>query len=180
MEPGSSKALKKFLEDAAYKYKVGMNDLVYKPCMSPLEFADWRVIKGFFSMNLTTSFSKYIRKYFKHPKILSVLEFPILFLGAMPKDTPALYSLMNYADIELGTWYPMGGMKEISKAFEYILKEQGVEILTNNEVTGFEYDQGKISSVLAGGKSYPSDAVISGADYHHTDRDFGRRKIELF
>jgi phytoene dehydrogenase-like protein len=75
-------------------------------------------------MHLLSSFSTYIRKYFKHPKILSLLEFPVLFLGAMPNETPALYSLMNYADISLGTWYPMGGMYKFVEAFEKIAKEQ--------------------------------------------------------
>ncbi|MFZ1591482.1 MAG: FAD-dependent oxidoreductase, partial [Chitinophagales bacterium] len=40
LEPGSSIQLKKFLKDAAYKYEVGMKDLVYKPCNSIMEFAD--------------------------------------------------------------------------------------------------------------------------------------------
>ncbi|MEY3198115.1 MAG: hypothetical protein RJA13_73, partial [Bacteroidota bacterium] len=110
LEQGSSEKLKSFLTDAKYKYEVGMQDLVYKPSLKLTEFADIRILKGLFKLHLLSSFSKYIRKYFKNEKILSLLEFPILFLGAMPKDTPALYSLMNYADISLGTWYPMGGM----------------------------------------------------------------------
>ena len=131
LEPGSSKKLQLFLKDAKYKYEVGMQDLVHKPSLSIFEFADKRILKGLMNMHLFSSFSKYIRKYFKHPKILSLLEFPVLFLGAMPNETPALYSLMNYADISLGTWYPKGGMYKFVEAFEKIAKEQGVKIRTN-------------------------------------------------
>ena len=116
-EPGSALKLRDFLKDAKYKYEVGMKDLVYKPSMKATEFMDLRLLKGLFSMDLTNSFSTYINRYFSHPKLRSLLEFPVLFLGAMPKDTPALYSLMNYADMELGTWYPMGGMYKFIEAF---------------------------------------------------------------
>jgi len=169
LEPGSAVNLRKFLKDAKYKYEVGMEDLVFKPSLSLLEFADRRVMGGLFKMQLLSSFSKYIRSYFKHPKILSLLEFPVLFLGATPEKTPALYSLMNYADIQLGTWYPMGGMFEIIKAFEKIALEQGVKIITDQEVKGFEYADKTVSETITLDHRYASDFVVSGADYRHTE-----------
>lgn len=169
LEPGSSKKLREFLNDAKYKYEVGMQDLVFKPSLSLLEFANSRVLKGLLNMHLLSSFSKYIRKYFKHPKILSLLEFPVLFLGAMPNETPALYSLMNYADISLGTWYPMGGMYKFVEAFEKIAKEQGVQIKTSHEVLGFDYVDKTIVSAKTSQGTHKSDFFISGADYQHTD-----------
>ncbi|TNE54514.1 MAG: phytoene desaturase [Bacteroidetes bacterium] len=169
-EPGSAVKLKKFLKEAAYKYEVGMTDLVFKPGLSWTEFVDSRVMKGLASMHLTTSFSKYIRKYFKHPKILSILEFPVLFLGAMPSETPALYSLMNFADLKLGTWYPMGGMHRMVQAFEQIAQEQGVRLVKNAEVSSFEVVDKNIASMKVGGVAHACDYVVSGADYHHTDR----------
>jgi len=170
IEKGSADKLKKFLAEAAYKYDVGINDLVYKPSLKWGEFADMRILKGLFKMHLTSSFSRYIRKYFQNPKIHSLLEFPILFLGAMPQKTPALYSLMNYADIELGTWYPQGGMYNIIEAFEKIAVEQGVKIERSQEVIGFEYTNKKITHTKTATQSLESDFVVSGADYNHTDK----------
>ncbi len=169
-EPGSSKYLSKFLTEAKYKYEVGMKDLVQKPSLKITEFADVRILKGLVSMHLLKSFTKYTQKYFKHPKILSLLEFPVLFLGAMPKDTPALYSLMNYADLSLGTWYPMGGMYKIIEAFESIAVEQGVKIETNQEVQSFISTKNKIDGALTNNGITNADIFVSGADYHHTDR----------
>jgi phytoene desaturase len=170
LEKGSAAKLKKFLADASYKYQVGMNDLVFKPSLKWTEFLDARIAKGMFKMHLFSNFSKYIRSYFKHPKILSLLEFPILFLGDVPERTPALYSLMNYADISLGTWYPQGGMFNIIEAFEKIAKEQGVKFATSQEVNGFEYTNKTITHALTNQGKWESDYVVSGADYHHTDR----------
>lgn len=177
LEPGSSEKLDKFLKEASYKYDVGINDLVHKPSLKVTEFADFRIAKGAFKMHLFSSFSKYIRKYFSHPKIIELLEFPILFLGAMPKDTPALYSLMNYADIKLGTWYPMGGMHKIIEAFEKIAIEQGAEILTNHEVSGFTTVNNTITHVeIKDHNPIEADVVVSGADYEHTDQQLAKGK----
>ena len=169
MEPGSSAHLKTFLSEAKYKYEVGMKDLVHKPSLKLTEFADMRILKGLVKLNLLSSFSKYIRKHFKNEKILSLLEFPILFLGAMPKDTPALYSLMNYADISLGTWYPMGGMHKFIEAFERIAKENGVKIEVNQEVMGIKSSNGKVTHVVTKAGEVETDILVSGADYQHTD-----------
>ncbi|TNF46771.1 MAG: phytoene desaturase [Bacteroidetes bacterium] len=169
MESGSSEKLTKFLDEAKYKYEVGMNELVFKPGLKWREFADFRIFKGLFRMHLLSSFAKHIRKYFKNEKILSLLEFPVLFLGATPDKTPALYSLMNYADISLGTWYPMGGMHKFIEAFEKIANDQGVKILTEQNVTGFAYEGNSVSKVITDNGEFEADIVVSGADYQHTD-----------
>ncbi|MFM6935986.1 MAG: phytoene desaturase family protein, partial [Flavobacteriales bacterium] len=176
LEPGSSIQLRKFLKDAEYKYQVGMQDLVYKPSLSLLEFADRRVLGGLLNMHLLSSFSTYIRKYFKHPKILALLEFPVLFLGAMPNETPALYSLMNYADMSLGTWYPMGGMHKFIEAFAEIAKNQGVKIITDQEVIGFETEHKIAVAARTKDHTYKSDVIVSGADYEHTENKLLKEK----
>ena len=169
LEEGSATKLDIFLSEAQYKYDIGINELVRKPSLKASEFIDIRILKGVFNMHLFSSFSKHIRKYFSHPKILSILEFPVLFLGAMPAETPALYSLMNYADIKLGTWYPMGGMNKFIEAFESIALELGVEIIKNTEITGIKYENRKVKCLESKENSFESEYFISGADYAHTD-----------
>ena len=115
-EPGSVAKLRKFLASAQYKYEVGLGEYVHKPSLSILEFVDPKILNSFMKMSMFSSISKEVRSLFKNPKLIELLEFPVLFLGAKPSDTPALYSLMNYADIKLGTWYPMGGMSMVPKA----------------------------------------------------------------
>jgi len=106
IEPGSSLRLDAFLKEAAYKYEVGINKLVHKPGRNLTEFLDLDLAKGLLRLDVFTSMKKHVSKYFTHPKLIQLIEFPVLFLGALPADIPALYSLMNYADIKLGTWYP--------------------------------------------------------------------------
>lgn len=170
-EKGSSKQLIQFLDSAQYKYDVGMTEFVYKPSFSILEFMDIRIAKSALGLNMFSSIQKEIHKRFKHANIRQLLEFPVLFLGAKPQDTPALYSLMNYADIKLGTWYPRGGMVQISKAFASIAEEQGVNFHLGQEVKEFMIEDNKAVGVVTGLKKFEDyDIIISGADYHHTEQ----------
>ena len=169
IEPGSGEKLMRFLNDAKYKYETGMNDFVWRPSDSIKEFFELKIVKALFKMNLFGSVSNEVRDLFYHPKLRKLLEFPVLFLGATPQNTPGLYSLMNYADLVLGTWYPMGGMSEIVNAMEGIANEQGVEIRLQEEVIEIKSSNGKAQTVITNKNSYEVDAVISAGDYAHMD-----------
>lgn len=171
IEAGSGRKLELFLQEAEKKYNVGMRDLVYKPSLSITEFFDKRVLGNLFSIDLFNSFSKHIDKYFHHPKLKSLIEFPVLFLGAMPSETPALYSLMNYADIKLGTWYPMGGMNKIIEGMVRLAKELGVKFYTSSAVEHINIDvKNKSKSIVVNGNEISTDILISAADYQHTEQ----------
>lgn len=170
-EKGSSKKLQEFLAQSAYKYEVGINNLVYKPSRSIWEFLDVKLLSDMIRMNIFESFHKHIRRYFSHEKLIKLMEFPILFLGAIPQNTPALYSLMNYADISLGTWYPQGGMHKIVEGMVALAQEKGVKIFYNQEVKKIEVINGKAKKVITKDNTYEADAVVAGADYHHIDQD---------
>lgn len=170
LEPGSSTNLKKFLDESAYKYEVGIKDFVFRPGNSILEFMDIRVFASVFKLHMFRSISSYIRKYFKHPQLIQLLEFPVLFLGATPEKTPALYSLMNYADITLGTWYPKGGMHEVIKGMVSLAEELGVNMQYNKEVSRIEIVKGFAKRVHCNGVIYEADVVVGGADYNHVEQ----------
>jgi phytoene desaturase len=169
-EKGSGKQLEKFLKQAAYKYQVGINNLVYKPSRSIWEFVDIKLLIDMIRMNIFESFYKHARRFFKNEKLLKLIEFPILFLGAIPQNTPALYSLMNYADMSLGTWYPMGGMHKIVEGMVALAEEKGVKILYNQEVKKINVVDGKARQVVTNQGTFEVDAVVAGADYHHIDQ----------
>lgn len=169
IEKGSSQKLHKFLEQAEYKYRVGVGEFVWKPSISITEYFDYRLLSKAISLDLFASFGKHIRKFFTNEKLLQIMEFPILFLGATPQNTPALYSLMNYAEMALGTWYPMGGMYKIVEGMVSLAKEKGVVIKLNEEVKKIEVENGLARRVVTNSEIYEADVVIGGADYHHVD-----------
>ena len=179
-EPGSSKKLKKFLEEAKYKYEVGMREFVHKPSLSVLEFMDIRIAKSMIRLQMFSSLASEVRRLFRNPKLISLLEFPVLFLGATPQKTPAMYSLMNYADMALGTWYPMGGMYRIVEALVAVAEAQGVEILTGNEVQHISVERGKVTGVQTESGFYQADLVVGSADYNHVEQKLLQKEYRQY
>jgi phytoene desaturase len=170
-EAGSGLKLRAFLKDAKYKYETAMSEYVTRICDKPTEFFDLKLIMKSFQMELFSSLKQTVRKKFSHPHLVKLLEFPVLFLGATPANTPALYSMMNYADLSLGTWYPMGGMNEIVKAFVSICESQGVKINLCEAVEKIEVHNKKAKQVITAKNSYEADLVIAGSDYEHTEQN---------
>jgi phytoene desaturase len=167
IEKGSSEKLLRFIGKAKRNYDIAISDLVYRPGLSPLELitADTIVNLGQF----IGSVSKDVRKLFSHKKLIQVLEFPVLFLGAKPSDTPPFYNFMNYADFGLGTWYPKHGMYDVVNAIAKLADELGVTIKTSANIDSITVENGKATGVICNGERITADVVLSGADYHHTE-----------
>lgn len=171
IEKGSRKKLDLFMKDAQFKYDIGMQKLIYKPGLSLFDFFDIDIIKGAMRLEIFSSFSKHVRKYFSHPKLITLMEFPVLFLGAMPKDAPALYSLMNYAGLKLGTWYPLGGFGKVIEAIVELSEKQGVIFHLNSPVDKITVKNNQIQGIFVKNKEIFYDAVIAAADYHHIENN---------
>ena len=170
IEPGSAAKLDVFLDEAREKYETAMGKFISKPCLSVIEFLEPDIMRSAFRLNLLSSFSSHVRKYFRSPQLLQLLEFPILFLGALPKDIPALYSMMNYADIKLGTWYPMGGFGKVIEGMAKTAESNGAKIHLGTEVLSFDITAKDITSIRTSAGTFEADVVISSADYNFTEK----------
>ena len=169
IEKGSASKLDYYLKEAFIKYKIGVRDLVYKPGQSLMEFFDWGIIKNVFKLDVFTSIRSHVARHFQDPRLRQLMEFPVLFLGALPQHTPALYSLMNYADIVGGTWYPEGGMFSVVEAMQGLAEEQGAKFVFEEEAKELVFEKNRIKKLITSKNEYELDAVISGADYYFTE-----------
>lgn len=186
IEPGAANALDLFLAEAKYKYEVGVGKLVYQPSISITEFIDYELIKGVFKLDVFQSMKTHIARYFKHPYIQFLMEFPVLFLGALPENTPALYSLMNYADIKGGTWYPQHGMYSIVEAMVKVAKSLGVQFKLGEEVMQIVVENGIATQVISKvnetriQENYSFDVLIGAGDYHHIETKLLEKRYQSY
>ena len=169
-EPGASIALDEFLAEAKIKYDLGMGELVYRPSLSWMEYARPDVISGLLKTSVLRSLRKHVRDHFDEPRLRALMEFPVLFLGASPQNTPALYSLMNYADLELGTWYPMGGMGKVVDGMLNVAKRQGVQVQLGCSVERVLVEEGRAVGIVTDRGEQRADVVVASADYHHVEQ----------
>jgi len=167
IETGSAKHLRDFIGKAQDNYDIAINKIVLRPGLSPLELVTKDTVlrvDQFFK-----TISSEVRKKFSNPKLVSTLEFPVLFLGAKPSKTPSFYSFMNFADFGLGTWHPDGGMYEVIRAMNSLAKELGVTINLDANVEKIEVTNGTTKGIKVNGDFIEADIVLSGADYHHSE-----------
>ena len=171
LEKGGADKLNHFLQSAKLKYDAAMTGPVKLPGMSFTELFQPKIVKSALHLKLTQSFSEYVRKQFKSSIIHQLLEFPILFLGSSPTKIPALYSMLNYADMKLGTWYPMGGMYKIIEGFERVVRSYGVDFHTSAPVEAITVNAGNANALKLQNDTVATDLIIAGADYHHVERN---------
>lgn len=168
-EKGAGDKLDKFLNAAKYKYEVGMKDFVTKPSHNWFEFVSLKIAKSTLKLDLLTNFRAYVAKYFKNGKLKTLMEFPVIFLGASPKNIPALYSLMNYGGYALGTHYPMGGFYQLVLAMKKVAEKQGAIFHFDSNVDKINVRNGNVHSLTVNEKELQFDAVIASSDYHHAE-----------
>lgn len=169
IEKDAGLQLEKFMQSAKFKYEVGMQDFVNKPCHNWTEFISPKIAKSALKLDLLTNFRSYVAKYFKNEKLRTLMEFPVIFLGATPKNIPALYSLMNYGGYALGTHYPIGGFYQLVLAMKSVAEKQGAIFHFNSKVEKIHTDNKKATSLQINGVNHEFDAVIASSDYHHTE-----------
>jgi phytoene desaturase len=167
IEKGSGSILAKFMAEAKSNYDIAIKDLVYRPGVSALELItkETALKVGQFFSNI----SKDVRKKFKNERLIQILEFPVLFLGAKPSDTPSFYSFMNYADFGMGTWHPKTGMYDVIRGMESLALELGVTFKTNSNIEKIIVENKTAVALQINGERINADIILSGADYHHSE-----------
>ena len=167
IEKGSSAKLETFINQAKSNYDIAIKNLVYRPGISPLELITPQTVLKLnqFLSNVSTD----IHKNFTNQRLIQILEFPVLFLGAKPSKTPSFYNFMNYADFGLGTWHPKTGMFDVVRGIEKLALELGVTIETNSPIEKIIVENKTANGIIINGKIIKADIVLSGADYQHTE-----------
>jgi len=103
---------------------------------------------------------------FESHEVRVIFSLVAFFLGATPFDTPAVYSLLNYTELEHdGYWNVQGGMYKIVETLLEILEKRGVKIHYGIEIKAHQHQNGKVSAFIdQNGKAWTADLFVSNAD----------------
>lgn len=172
LEPGAGEALKRYLDQAGYQYSVAKDRFMYKNYDSVRDFFTREMAVEGRKLSVLTNMDRYVRKYFKTDAMQKIMQYPLVFLGSSPYNTPAIYNIMSHIDFNMGVFYPQGGIYEITKALKAIAEKNGAKFVVNTAVEQITIEQGRAVGVkLANGQEIRADIVISNADIHHTEQD---------
>jgi phytoene desaturase len=169
-EPGAGRRLEEFVRQGRRKFEFAVDHFIYKNYRTIFDMANATTLKNLSTLNLFSSYRSMIDSYFTHPYLKRILEFPVVFLGSFAGSTPAVYTLMNYIDFGLGTWYPRGGFGQVVSAMRAVDEELGVRFQFDSEVTGFDIEEGTVRAVIVGDSTrLEADVVVVNADYPHVE-----------
>ena len=183
IEPGSGAKLQQYLDSAEDTYKLSIKHFLYTNFQNAKSFVQPEVLVRSvkFVNHLLTSLYKFSGKYVKDERLKKVLNFPAVFLGASPYDTPSMYHLMTHVDMNVGVFYPMGGLYTIIESIERLAKKHGVDVRTNAKVTKIEVDSsGNATGVRVGEELFEADVVVGTADLHHLETKLLEPKFQSF
>lgn len=165
IEPGSTDALRRYLKDAGYKYRVSRERFVERNFRHLHEFATPTNLYYLLSTNTLTKLDKHVSDYFRDPRLALAFTFQTMYLGLAPRDAPSVYALLPYTEIEEGIWHPRGGMVKIAEALERVAIELGAVIETSANVSRIDAVGRRVRGVeTEDGRFFPGDVVVTNAD----------------
>jgi phytoene desaturase len=188
IEPGSAERLFRFLGESAQKYELGMK-FVDRNYDRVTDLVNPKALIELVGTKSYQNLYQQVADSFKNnDKLSKAFSFHSMFLGLSPFDALAMYSLITYADLSLGMWFPKGGIYRIIEDMLVLAEEMGVRIQTNAAVEEIMVNSGKVSGVrLSSGEQVEADIVISNADLPftyrkllngHGGKEFPRSKLD--
>ncbi len=168
--PDGGAKLDKYLEHAKEQYDIAMQDFMYRDYTSIFNFLSWRIITKGTRLRILDNIDAYVSRYFSDPDIRKIFEYTMVFLGGSPYNTPALYAIMSHVDMELGVWYPLGGMGMLVKALHDLGEQHGVEYRYNEPVRQVTVNGNNTAcAVVTDAGTIRGDIVVINADYQHAE-----------
>lgn len=169
IEPGSAAQFDRYLAEGKVKYDLSVESILYRNITSIFDFLSKDIRDKGRDLQVFESMQNYVGRFFHTQKMQQIIQYTLVFLGGIPRNTPALYSLMSHVDFNLGVWYPDGGIYAVIQALVALGKQHGVRYVYNQPITQIEVQNGRAVAVHSADQRYPADDVISNADYQHTE-----------
>lgn len=107
-----------------------------------------------------------LSRHFESQETKVIFSLVAFFLGATPFDTPAVYSLLNYTELQHdGYWNVKGGMYRIVEAMLVLLEKYNVKIHYNTEIKTVEASAQSITAFIdQNGKRWTADVFVCNGD----------------
>ena len=171
IEPGSFGGYLRYLSEGHLHYKLAFPHLVGRDFRNLLEFCSLKNLLLLFRLKLLTKHYDNIGNYFHHRRLKAAFTFQDMYLSLSPYEAPATFSLLPYAELTGGVWFPMGGMGRVVEALTGIGEKSGVRFMYNAPVEKINVDGQQATGVtLADGRQIRADVVVANADLPYVYR----------
>ena len=121
-------------------------------------------------LDVNTTLHKTNEGYFNNPKLVQLFNRYATYNGSSPYQTPGIMSMIPHLEMDFGTFFPKGGMHQISQSLYQLAVDQGVQFMFNEGVHEIVVADGQATGVKTATKHYEADYVVSNMDIYPTYR----------
>jgi phytoene desaturase len=160
-EMSMEKEIKKFSKTdiSGYKKLVNFTQKIFDKGFTELSTKPFNNIKfmlrqipALLKLKSYQSVYKLVSSYISNEKLRRVFSMHPLLVGGNPFTTTSIYTLILYLEKKWGIHYSIGGTGSVVNALEKLMKEEGIEIIKNAEVTEMLSSDNKIEGVQINNK----------------------------
>jgi len=155
-EKSMEKEIQKFSKSdvSGYKKLVNFTQKIFDKGFTELSTKPFNNIKfmlkqipALLKLKSYQSVYKLVSSYISNEKLKKVFSMHPLLVGGNPFTTTSIYTLILYLEKKWGIHYSIGGTGSIVNALEKLMKEEGIEVIKNAEVTEMLNSGNKIDGV---------------------------------
>ena len=121
-------------------------------------------------LSVTTSLHQHNTKALKNQKLVQFFNRFATYNGSSPYKTPGIMSMIPYLEMEFGTFFPDGGMHQITESLYRLSLDLGVQYQFNTKVSRILVTNKLATGIRVGNTIVVADMVVSNTDVVPTYR----------
>ena len=166
------KVIEKVLTSAKLKYEIAGRIFLEKSLHKISTWTSLPVAKALLMMprfDIFKTMSTTHEQFSKNPKLIQFLNRFATYNGSNPYKASGMLSMIPYFEHGIGTFYPRGGMYEITKSILKLAKMKGVYFHFNQKIESIKVENKAVKGLnTEGGGYFDFDTIISNMDVYFT------------
>lgn len=171
--PGSFDALQRYLKRSEQLFKLLEPVFLRNSLHRPHHLLNLKTLKALVQapkLGLLSTFDSFNQSYFKDPNLRQFANRFATYNGSNPYTSPGTMAIIPHLEHGIGTFFPKGGMRSLSKAVYELALRKNVRFVFNCRVKRIVTDQNRVLAAETDTGTYRADKIVSNIDMHRVYR----------
>ncbi|MEL3972142.1 phytoene desaturase family protein [Rossellomorea oryzaecorticis] len=178
--PREVEGFRQFLKEGNERFQIGKRSFLEESFVSPFDFWKPGNLKSLFKLKPYQSVKALMAGYFQDERLQTIYALQSLYIGGNPFQSPAMYSLVSFAEHEYGIHYLKGGYASLVPILEEELRRRNVAIHLNCEVTDIPRKGKRVTGVRTKDGMQSYDSVVFNGDFPGVDPLMKRKQARKY
>lgn len=166
-----SDKVKAYLRNSKEKYELTAPLFIEKSLHKISTYLSTDMLKALFKLPRLGIFSTLHKKNtssFSNPSLIQLFNRFATYNGSSPYKCPGIMSMIPHLEMNIGTFFPEGGMESITNSLVQLAERQGVQFHYESFVNKIRYKNKKAIGLTVNQQEIDGDIVVSNMDVFST------------